>query len=226
MIILIGGADNKNSHSVLNNIITQQNIKEVCIVTSATKYVLEAFNKYKRIFEKYSCNVTNISNPDLESAKESIFKCDMVFMTGGDQRKLVDKLKETEFLKIMKDRYKKKNIVLAGTSAGAMAFSKYMIINDFEISNGLNFIKLTIDTHFSERKRLSRLISFMIDANIEKGIGIDEDTCVIIKEYFIENTLFKSFDIRGSGSCFLINKSQNTITINIHKNEEIKVNTI
>jgi cyanophycinase len=39
---------------------------------------------------------------------------------------------------------------------------------------------VTIDTHFSQRRRLPRLSQFLISGKCEKGIGLDENTGIMV----------------------------------------------
>jgi cyanophycinase len=86
---------------------------------------------------------------------------------------------------------------VAGTSAGAAAMSNTMIIagsteealikGSPELTNGLDLInKVTIDTNFTQRGRIGRLIQ-MVTCN--RGIlvlGLGEDTCVVINHGMME----------------------------------------
>lgn len=226
MIILIGGADKSHSHAILKNIVKHKKLKKVAIVLSATRLKTEVFDDYKKIFDKMGCDTQDMGKPTTFAAEEIIKEADLIFITGGDQQKLVEKLKGTKIHEILLERIKNNSVVLVGTSAGAMAVSNIMIVGkgeDFEIEEGLGFIDITIDTHFSERNRLGRIIKFLYEDHVHKAIGIDEDTCVLINDRnFEDELLFQSFEISGAGNAYFIDRLKEKITILKVRDEEIK----
>ena len=119
-----------------------------------------------------------------------------MFLTGGDQFKLSTILGGTECVHAIKEKYTRdKDFIVAGTSAGAMAMSKIMIYeggveeailkDDLKLAGGLGiFDTCIIDTHFIKRGRFGRL-AHAITMNPEAlGIGLGEDTALIIKKGF------------------------------------------
>lgn len=100
----------------------------------------------------------------------------------------------TEFLDILKSRYiNEPGFVIAGTSAGAMAQSGSMINGGAPAEalmrgkalmiEGLGFTNNSIiDSHFVNRGRFGRLMVAVAEHPQLTGIGISEDTAVIIKE--------------------------------------------
>ena len=115
-----------------------------------------------------------------------------VFFTGGDQGKLVSQLNNTPLLAaIQKKYYADKNFIVGGTSAGAMAIpetiitggliTEALIKGDIKIGKGLNFIEgIIIDTHFINRGRFTRLAHAVALNPSCAGIGLGEDTALII----------------------------------------------
>ena len=106
------------------------------------------------------------------------------------------------------------NVVLAGTSAGAAAMSTSMIVrgeptshphkNAVRLSPGLGFLKnIIIDQHFTERGRISRLITAVSYNPYNLGIGIDENTAIILDGKGI-------LEVFGQGSATIIDGSQIT----------------
>ncbi len=113
--------------------------------------------------------------------------------TGGNQMRLSMIFGGTEFHEILKDRYENENFVIAGTSAGAMAMSNTMIYQgsstgallkgEVKITTGLAFIKdVIIDSHFVTRGRFGRLAQAVAGNPGCIGIGLGEDTGVLVKE--------------------------------------------
>ncbi len=115
-----------------------------------------------------------------------------VFFTGGDQEKLIALMAGTPLLKAIINKYHSdKNYIVGGTSAGAMALPETIIAgglirealfkNDIKIATGLGLISgIIVDTHFIKRGRFARLAhAVALNPNC-LGIGLEEDTALII----------------------------------------------
>ena len=120
-----------------------------------------------------------------------INRADGVFITGGDQRRLMGKLWHTPAMQALHDGYRQRGLMLAGTSAGAAAMSRAMIAQGpailvpqkdmISLDLGLNLLpQALVDQHFSQRRRLSRLLSALALRPDLLGIGIDEDTALLV----------------------------------------------
>lgn len=115
-----------------------------------------------------------------------------VFFTGGDQSKLVALLANTKLLHAIRNKYHSdKNFIVGGTSAGAMAMPEIIIAGgivrealyaeDIKISGGLNLIKnVLVDTHFIKRGRFARLAHAVALNPTCLGIGLEENTALLI----------------------------------------------
>nr|WP_222619642.1 cyanophycinase [Pontibacter sp. KCTC 32443] len=124
---------------------------------------------------------------------ERIKNADGIMMSGGNQSRLTQIFGGTAFLDILKKKYYEDPFVVAGTSAGAMAMSKIMIkggnISDsllrdsVKIAHGLGFIEgVIIDSHFVARGRFGRLMEAVVIHPKTIGIGLGEDTGVLITD--------------------------------------------
>ena len=113
--------------------------------------------------------------------------------SGGNQLRLSATDGGTEFLTILKKRYREENFVIAGTSAGAMAMSNTMIYEgnatrahlkgEVKITTGLGFIgNIIIDSHFEKRGRFGRLAQSVATNPGCIGMGLGEDTGMLITE--------------------------------------------
>jgi cyanophycinase len=98
----------------------------------------------------------------------------------------------TKFIEEMQEKYFSEHFVIAGTSAGAAAMSNTMICGgdenrafmkgEVELSIGFGFLQhVIIDTHFDARGRFGRLVQAIAAQPGAIGIGLDEDTGVIIE---------------------------------------------
>ncbi len=169
------------------------------VITSASQIPEEVGENYIQSFGKLGCkNVGVIHIKSREDALkpeylERIKKADGVMFTGGNQLRLSAIFGGTEFLKIISTRYEDEDFVIAGTSAGAMAMSNTMIYHgssthallkgEVKITTGLAFIKdVIIDSHFVTRGRFGRLSQAVASNPGCIGIGLGEDTGVVIKE--------------------------------------------
>lgn len=116
---------------------------------------------------------------------------DVVMFTGGDQLRLTSILGGTKFHDILLDKYKNEEFIYAGTSAGAAAASNNMIYQgssheallkgEVKITSGLSLIQnVIIDTHFVQRGRIGRLFQAVVGNPRILGIGLGEDTGLLI----------------------------------------------
>jgi cyanophycinase len=115
-----------------------------------------------------------------------------IFMTGGDQKRLLAIIGGTALDAEMHAALKLRGACIGGTSAGASAMSGHMLATgrvelhpekgSVSLGAGLGFLhKVVVDQHFSERQRLSRLLSVVAQNPYLLGVGIDEDTALVIE---------------------------------------------
>ncbi len=169
------------------------------VITTASQIPEEVGVNYIDAFGKLGCkNVGVIHIKKREDTQnpaylERIKKADGVMFTGGNQMRLSMIFGGTDFLKVLIERYYNENFVIAGTSAGAMAMSNTMIYQgsstgallkgEVKITTGLALIKdVIIDSHFVTRGRFGRLAQAVAGNPGCIGIGLGEDTGVLIKE--------------------------------------------
>jgi cyanophycinase len=115
-----------------------------------------------------------------------------IFLGGGDQVKLITTLSGTLVGDAIWDNYVNGGIV-CGTSAGAAALTELTLAgNEVDeegnlveqyVGPGLGLLefKTLIDTHFSQRRRLYRLFVAIAGYPEIMGLGIDEDTAMIVR---------------------------------------------
>ncbi len=168
------------------------------VITTASQIPDEVGENYRDAFAKLGChNVGHMKIRNREDVSEGDYmerlkKCDAVMFSGGNQLRLTAIFGGTEFLDVLIERYWNERFVIAGTSAGAMAMSNTMIYQgnasnahlkgEVKITTGLAFIKdVIIDSHFNKRGRFSRLAQAVASNPSAIGIGLGEDTGVIIK---------------------------------------------
>lgn len=127
-----------------------------------------------------------------QSIVEQVRNARGIFLGGGDQVKLVSVLSGTPVEEAIRDAYIDGAIV-CGTSAGAAALTKTTLAgNEVDdegklveqyIGPGLGLLgyHTLIDTHFTQRRRLYRLFVAIAEFPALMGLGIDEDTALIVK---------------------------------------------
>ncbi|HYC62127.1 MAG TPA: cyanophycinase [Thermoanaerobaculia bacterium] len=164
---------------------------------------------YKEQFETLGVSEVFESQIDDRIAAESgqllddLERATAVFFTGGDQLRLVSLIAGTRFGERVREKLWMEHLVVAGTSAGAAAMSSTMLVSgpkdgtvrraDVTLAPGLGYWRdTTIDTHFSQRGRVNRLLAVFGQNPQVLGLGIDEDTA-------IEVTPGKKFEVIGRG---------------------------
>lgn len=167
------------------------------VITTASTIPYEVGENYLNAFGKIGC--TNIGLMHIRNRQdamedeyiERIRHCDAVMFSGGNQLRLSVTDGGTEFLSLLKKRYKEENFLIAGTSAGAMAMSQTMIYEgnatrahlkgEVKMTSGLGFINsVIIDSHFEKRGRFSRLAQAVATNPSTIGVGLGEDTGMLI----------------------------------------------
>ena len=170
------------------------------VITTASMIPEEVARIYISSFTMLNCNNVNIMDirtPEEARAPqylERLRQADVVMMSGGNQSRLTEMFGGSEFLQVLKQRYyEQPDFVIAGTSAGAMAMSQTMIkggsVPDalmkgaVKMGHGLELLNnVVIDSHFVKRGRFGRLIEAVALYPKLIGIGLGEDTGVLITE--------------------------------------------
>ncbi len=222
-LLVIGGAEDKyNERRILKKFLSLAGETEaqVLIVPVASDFPEFASDVYTQAFRNLG-----IANPRVlrATSRQDVFDADVdalldgvtgVFITGGDQMRLVSLLGGTRFAERLRKLVTDTNLVMAGTSAGAAGMSTSMIVrgestphphkNSVRLSPGLGFLKnIIIDQHFTERGRISRLITAVSYNPYNLGIGIDENTAIILDK---EGNL----EVFGEGSITIVDGSKIT----------------
>ena len=177
----------------------KQTLSRIEIITTASSIPQEVGAEYVKAFQ--SLNIQDVAILDIRTREEAnapenierLRKADVVIFTGGDQLKLTSIYGGTAFHHMLLDRYENENFIISGTSAGAAASSNNMIYQgssseallkgEVKITGGLGFINnVIIDTHFVQRGRIGRLLYACASNPINLGIGLGEDTGLLIKD--------------------------------------------
>jgi len=217
--------------SILSRVVRESGGKEaqIVVIPTASSIPEEVSNSYLNAFGKLGCS--NVRIMDIRNRKESenpenlewIEKAQCVMFSGGNQSKITTKIGSTKLHEILLERYKKDALVIAGTSAGAMCMSSEMIAGGsstesfikgaVKMDTGMGFISnLIIDSHFIRRGRFGRLAEAVAKHPLMMGIGLAEDTGLVIKKS-------STFEVIGSGMVIMFDPRKLK-----HNNEKILKN--
>lgn len=189
-IIAIGGGEDKTGDmTVLKRVLaeTGKTAPLVLVITTATGYPEEVGDNYRRAFSSLGVtpDIRHVTDAEAHGLLEALKKADAVFFSGGDQSKLGAVFGGSAFLASLASR--EGDIVIAGTSAGAAAMSSLMITGgapEGPVTSGAGLgltPDIVFDTHFSERGRLLRLFAMSAQDSRKTGVGLDENTAIVLK---------------------------------------------
>ena len=184
--------------------------RRVAILPTASSDPLWASELHVAAFRRLGAtlvDVVNVRTPQHaahEAHVERIRRADLVYMTGGDQARLSAVLADTPLLAALREKLEGGGVV-AGTSAGAAAMSHVMVSHGdatlrkggVKLAQGLGLLRGAIlDTHFAERGRLGRLLEAVAMHPRLVGIGLGEDTAIVVRGGDVE--------VVGSGSAVVV----------------------
>ncbi|MCY0876233.1 MAG: cyanophycinase [Firmicutes bacterium] len=214
-LVIIGGAeDKKGDMAVLRQVVRLAGgtHAKVVVMTVATELPIEVGAEYVDVFETIGVSdvrtfdVSSREDANRASAVKAIENASAVFFTGGDQLRITTLLGGTKMDAAIANRLEE-GLVVAGTSAGASMMSSTMIVEGTAETNprvgmvhmapGMEFIDgVVIDQHFAQRGRLGRLLSAVAQYPHHLGIGIDEDTALVVKG--------SKFEVIGRGAVSVV----------------------
>lgn len=186
---------------------------KIVVCPTASSIPDEVIENYISAFEKLGC--TNIHVMDIRSSEDAqlpeyyamVKDANAILFSGGDQSKITKHIGGSEIHQLLSDKYQNEPFVIAGTSAGAMMMSQEMITggNTTEsfrkgvvgMGSGMGFTpNLIIDSHFIQRGRFGRLTEAVAKFPQLIGVGLAEDTGLIIRNN-------NEFEVIGSGMVIL-----------------------
>ncbi|KAA0249897.1 cyanophycinase [Acidobacteria bacterium ACD] len=218
-ILAVGGAEDKfKKRTILERFVREAGgpAARIAVLPTASSIPEERAVFYGEVFRGLGVgetfHVPIVTRKDAQAAAHAaaIRSATGVFLTGGDQSRLVSVLHGTRSFEAIRAGLVGGGVV-AGTSAGASAFSATMIVggqtglnlrrDGVRLALGLGIItRLIIDQHFSQRDRLGRLLTAVAAEPERLGVGIDEDTAIV---YYGNGEL----EVIGSGQVFILDAS-------------------
>lgn len=194
----------------------------IVVITTATGVPSQVLAEYEQVFSKLGVKqvaelpISGRADADSLAARDVLNHATGVFFSGGDQSRL-----QTLVGSRINDQLRERltaGLIVAGTSAGATALGRTMILGGdardhggAEVSTatvrtapGLGLMpKMLIDMHFGERGRLPRLLSAVTLDPDRLGVGIDENTAICVQG--------DSFEVLGSGVVSVVDAAQATV---------------
>ncbi|HEX8247184.1 MAG TPA: cyanophycinase [Pyrinomonadaceae bacterium] len=218
-LIAIGGGEFSGTSDILKEflgLLKDKSNARITVMTVATNEPEKAASKYNSLFRNNGIkhvgviDISERKDAFKESALAKVREADALFFTGGDQLNVTSLLGGTPIHDLIHEKITDQ-FIIAGTSAGAAMMSNSMIVsgrNDtapqvggVEIAPGMDLLSGTIiDTHFTQRGRHGRLMTAIAHYPQDLGIGIDENTAIIIRG--------KEFRVLGEGVVTLVDGSK------------------
>lgn len=214
-LVIIGGAEDKEGDCL----ILKQVVKlagghqaRLLVLTAATTEPQQVGGLYRQVFTRLGAAEVGVLDISERLQAEDpmlvrlVDNCSGVFFTGGDQLRITSLIGGTALFHALSEAYRR-GVVIAGTSAGASVMSSTMIVDGSEdkepaagavrLAAGLSLISdVVIDQHFAQRGRLGRLLAAVAQNPFVLGIGIDENTAIVVEG--------PEFEVIGSGTVSII----------------------
>lgn len=226
-LLIIGGKeDNEDNNPEIENknqdfspeeilkLLVKSKDDRIEVITTATSDPESMKETYTKTFKKIgytNFDFLDVCDDQIHSDHhfKRIEEAKTVFFTGGDQERICKNLAQSVITDLLKKKYYHEDFTIAGTSAGAMCMPEIVITesendeaileNDIELETGLGFLdNCIIDTHFVHRARFGRLAHAVILNQNCWGIGLGEDTALLIEEG-------SKATCRGSGMVWILN---------------------
>ena len=190
---------------------------KIVVVPTASSIQDEVGKAYLDSFARLGCknvqvlSINSHEEAESETNMNALTEAKCIMFSGGDQSKITKHIKDTKFHDLLNQKYQNEPFVIAGTSAGAMCMSFEMIAGgrttesllkgSVRLKKGMGFVpELVIDSHFIKRGRFSRLAQSMANFPHLLGVGLAEDTGIVIKD--------KKFTVIGSGMVVVCDPSE------------------
>ena len=215
-LFIIGGAEDRvGKASLLRQFLKLAGGRRarLVLIPTASSFQDEVVAAYTEVFTRLGAPGLDVVNPASRAAAHDPALADLVdgatgiFMSGGSQLRLSQLLPGTPLGEAL-HRAHHRGAVVGGTSAGASIMSDFMISMGEEgvtprqrasqVSAGLGLVRgVVVDQHFDQRSRYGRLMSVIAPSPHLLGIGIDEDTAIVVTDH-------REFTVRGTGAVFVV----------------------
>jgi len=203
-LVLIGGACTPNGEALRSFVeLAREAGGPIVGISAASENPVESARLWRADFR--SAGVQDVEFPRIKRGNEKMDRelaariddAGALFLGGGNQVKLVAELSGTRTEAAIK-ALSARGGVICGTSAGAAALTALTMAGGEIDEEGnlveqylgpgfglLNF-ETIVDTHFTKRRRLQRLFVVVAGNPELMGLGIDEDTALIVRGHIGE----------------------------------------
>ena len=199
-LVIIGGhEDRRGDMDILRHFVELSGgvSGTIAVVTAASRVPEAVWPSYEGAFGELgvkACHHIGVSSREEANDParvELLAGAGGIFMTGGDQKRLLALLGGSALEREVRAALRERGACIAGTSAGASAMSMHMLADgetgdqpvkgSVVLGAGLGLLRqVVIDQHFAQRKRLSRLLTVVAQNPNVQGVGIDEDTALVV----------------------------------------------
>lgn len=198
-LLIVGGREEKQGEREILRHFTKLaggDCARLLIVSTASDESQALGAEYEQLFSELGAEATALPVESRRTAAtpavlEQLQAATGLYFTGGDQLKLTSILGGTPFHEQLLADYQHRGLVVAGTSAGASALSDVMVVGGADeaapalgtiaMAPGLGLLRgLVIDQHFAQRGRIGRLLSALAQNPAYLGVGIDENTVLVV----------------------------------------------
>jgi len=220
-LLIIGGAEDRvHGIGALQRFITLSGGSEarIALIATAAEAPDQVLADYKQVFRKLGAGKIQALRLEGRAAADDshtqavLEQATGIFISGGDQSRIRTVVGSATNA-LLSRRLQDDAVVVAGTSAGATALGRTMILGGegpdvcasaVRTGPGLGLLPdVVIDMHFSERGRLPRLLSAIALDPAHLGVGIDEDTAILVGE--------DSFEVLGTGVVTVVDADNATV---------------
>ena len=189
--VLIGGkGKDSNLNHIENEIIKMTNKKNPIILYCpyATKDIEKSINKFHNLINNLECEIIDLTFDNINDFDFLLNKADILYVGGGVSDDLVDIFKKYNLDKVLY-KYLDSNKIYAGSSAGAMLYTKVAMGDkdmfsdnfhnyNYKMVDCLGILNISICPHYQNEDLI--FYNDVIKEYSLDSFGIEEDTAVII----------------------------------------------
>ena len=191
--VLIGGkGKDSNLNHIENEIIKMTNKKNPIILYCpyATKDIEKSINKFHNLMKNLECEIIDLTFDNINDFDFLLNKADILYVGGGVSDDLVDIFKKNNLDKVLY-KYLDSNKIYAGSSAGAMLYTKVAMGDkdmfsdnfhnyNYKMVDCLGILNISICPHYQNEDLI--FYNDVIKEYSLDSFGIEEDTAVIIDD--------------------------------------------
>jgi cyanophycinase len=216
-LMIIGGAEDRtDDKEVLRTFIELAGGRDapLAIVTAASEIPDKVWGMYREALSDLGATalshvrIESRQAADNEALAQQLLAAGGIFLTGGDQQRLLERIGGTRAGAAIRAAYAGQGACVAGTSAGASGLCTHMIaegqadgapeVDGARLADGLGLVsRVVVDQHFSQRHRINRLLGIVAQHPFLLGAGIDEDTALVVHGD-------RSIEVLGNGSVTIV----------------------